>query len=71
MFYLLILPAFMVTEGIYLVKHPRKFSGLATFLWAVISGISFLFISSDRTLPWVPVVQTVAIGVYYLVKIKR
>jgi len=71
MFYLLILPAFMVTEGIYLVKHPRTFSGLAAFVWAVISGVSFIFVSSERTLPLVPVTHVVGIAVYYFVKLHR
>ena len=68
MFYLLVLPAFILTEGIYLVKHPKTFRGLAALVWFVITGISFLFIGNTRTLPWVPVMHAVAIGAYYLVK---
>ena len=68
MFYLLILPAFILSEGIYLVRHPKTFRGLAASVWLVITGISFLFIGNNRTLPWVPVMHVVAIGAYYLVK---
>ena len=71
MFYLLALPLFVVTEGIYLVRHPRTFSGLAALVWFLITGISFLFIGNTRTLPWVPVMHVVAIGVYYFVKVRR
>ena len=71
MFYLLAVPVFVVTEGIYLVRHPRTFSGLASFLWAVMTGISFLFIGNTWTLPWVPVMHIVAIGVYYFVKVRK
>jgi len=71
MFYFLIIPAFVLTEGIYLARHPRTFSGLAAFLWAVIIGLSLFFISNVRTLPWVPVIHVFGIVVYYFVKVRR
>ena len=71
MLYLLIVPCFVVSEGIYLLRHQRTFNGLAAFLWAVITGTSVFFIGKDWKLGLVPVIHVVAIAVYYLVKLRR
>lgn len=69
--YLLIVPWFVVVEGIYLLRHPRTFSGPAAFLWGVITGCSAIFIRDDWGIGLVPVIHIVAIMVYYFVKLHR
>ena len=71
MFYLVLAPCFVLTEGMYLLRHPRTFNGLAAFLWAVITGASGFLISEGSNLHFVPVVQVFAIVVYYVVKLLR
>ena len=71
MLYFLIVPWFVIMEGIYLLRHPRTFNGLAAFLWVVISGASGFVIYDGRNLGLVPVFHVVAIGVYYFVKLRR
>jgi hypothetical protein len=71
MFYLLILPAFVLREGIYLVRHPKTFSGLAALLWLVITGTSVFFIGKGWKLGLVPVIHVIGIAVYYFVKLRR
>ena len=61
-------PAFILAEGTYLVRHQKKFSWFAVFAWAVITGSSIFFISNKPTLPLVPVIDMVAIVVYYLLR---
>jgi hypothetical protein len=68
MLYFLIVPLFVIKEGIYLLKHPRTFSGLAALLWAVITGASGFLIYDWKHLEFVPIFHVVAIGVYYVVK---
>ena len=71
MFYLLAVPVFIMAEGIYLVKHPRTFSGLAAFLWAVISGIGFFLGVKDESLAEWAIGQVVALIVYYMIKLHK
>jgi hypothetical protein len=71
MFYLLILPAFVLSEGIYLVKHPKTFNGLAALIWLVITGTSFFFIGKGWKFGLVPVIHVIGIAVYYFVKLRR
>lgn len=71
MFYFLIVPWFVIVEGIYLLRHPRTFNGVAAFLWAAITGSSVFFIGKDWKLGLVPVIHVVAIVVYYGVKLRR
>lgn len=70
MVYFLIIPFFLLTEGIYLVRHPRTFNGRAVFFWVAITGMSAFFIKSDWRLGLVPVFHVVAIMVYYFVKMR-
>ena len=68
MFYFLIVPWFVVSEGIYLLRHPRTFNGLAAFVFLVVVGIGFIFARNERTLGLVAVIHVVAIGLYYTIK---
>lgn len=70
MVYLLIVPVFLLTEGIYLVRHPRTFNRRAAFFWVAITGMSLFFIRNDWRLGLVPVIQVVGIMVYYFVKLR-
>lgn len=69
--YLLIIPWFVITEGIYLLRHPRTFNGLAALLWLVITGTSVFFIGKGWKLGLVPVIHVIGIAVYYFVKLRR
>lgn len=71
MIYFIIIPVFILTEGPYLIRHPKTFNTLASILWVFITGISFLFIPNIRTLPIIPIIHAVAIAIYYLVKLHR
>ena len=69
--FLLILPGFILVEGIYLIRHPRTFNGLAAFVWAVISGLGFLVGLKEQSLEAWSIGQLIAVMVYYGVKLHR
>jgi len=68
--FFLIIPAFLLTEGRYLFKHPKTFSWPAAFVWLLVTGFSFIFVGSERTLGLVPLIHVVAIALYYFIKLK-
>ena len=69
--FLLVLPGFILLEGIYLIRHPRTFNGLAAFVWAVISGLGFLVGLKEQSLEAWSIGQLVAVAVYYGIKLHR
>ena len=69
--FLFVLPCFIIVEGIYLLRHPRTFSGLAVCVWAVISGIGFFLGLKDESLAEWAIGQVVALIVYYMIKLHR
>ena len=66
---LLVVPAFVVYEGIYLLRHPRTFNGLAVFVFLVVVGIGFIVARNERTLGLAGLIHVVAIGLYYVIKL--
>jgi len=71
MLYLLIVPAFLLSEGLYLVRHPKTFRWSAALVWLLITGFGTLFALDKSTLPLVPVAQGVGVLAYWFVKFQR
>jgi len=69
--FLLVLPGFILAEGINLIRHPSTFNGLAAFIWAVISGLGFLVGLKEQSLAAWSIGQIIAVVVYYGVKLHR
>lgn len=69
--FLLVLPWFIIVEGIYLLRHPRTFNGVAVCVWAGVSGIGFLVGLKEQNLVVWCIGQLVAVMVYYLIKFHR
>ena len=65
---MLIVPVFLLREGIYLARDPKTFNGLAAFVFLVVAGIGLIFTRNERTLGLVPVIHVVAIALYYIIK---
>jgi hypothetical protein len=69
--FLLVLPLFVITEGIYLLRHPRTFNGVAVCVWAGVSGIGFLVGLKEQSLPAWAIGQIIAVVVYYWIKVSK
>ena len=61
----------VIGEIVYLIRHPRTFSGLALFVFLVICGIGGLFLYRGGPSWWVGVTLAVAVFSYYRIKLHR
>lgn len=69
--WLLAFPFWLVVEVIYLIRHPRAFSGLAAFVGLAIGGIGYLFLFKGD-LPWLGfIMHAIAIWAYYFIKLHK
>ena len=69
--WLLAIPLLIIAEVVYLIRHPRTFSGLALFVFLVICGIGALFLYRGGPVWWVWVTWVVAVFSYYGIKLHR
>jgi hypothetical protein len=67
--FIIALPIAIITEIIYLIRHPWTFNWTATIVWATITGIGFLLFRSEKTIGFSPFVFCGAFFAYYSLKI--
>ena len=69
--WLLSVPVLFVAEVIYLIRHPRTFSGLAALIGLFIVGVSYLFAYRGDPPAVVYITQVVGVFTYYGIKLHR
>jgi hypothetical protein len=67
--FLIALPIAIITEIIYLIRHPWTFNWIATIVWTIITGIGLLLFRSEKTIGFSPFVLGGALFTYYSLKI--
>ena len=69
MVWLLALPLLVISEVVYLIRHPRTFNGLAAVVGLGICGIGGLFLYRGEPVWLVLVIWTVGVCAYYVIKL--
>ena len=69
--WLLSFPVIVVVEVVYLIRHPRTFSGLAAFVGLAIGAISYFFMYKGESFLLVFITQAIGVCSYYGIKLHR